>query len=144
MKPHPRIRKTIKWGGAVVTGLLVVVWIGSMFVAGNRRGPNGWAAAGAGRVGIGWYNQSGSFDQPWFVMTSPKINWSIEANRGRLIIPLWLPVALSLVFTASVHWYDVYARRRALARINLCPKCKYDRAGLAAGAVCPECGSMPA
>ena len=29
MKPHPRIRKTIKWGGAAVTVLLVVVWIGS-------------------------------------------------------------------------------------------------------------------
>ena len=29
MKPHPRIRKTIKWGGAVVTVLLVVVWIAS-------------------------------------------------------------------------------------------------------------------
>jgi hypothetical protein len=29
MKPHPRIRKTIKWGGAAVTLLLVVVWIAS-------------------------------------------------------------------------------------------------------------------
>ena len=29
MKPHPRIRKTIKWGGAAVTVLLVVVWVGS-------------------------------------------------------------------------------------------------------------------
>jgi hypothetical protein len=27
MKPHPRIRKTIKWGGAAVTVLLVVLWI---------------------------------------------------------------------------------------------------------------------
>jgi hypothetical protein len=29
VKPHPRIRKTIKWGGAAVTVLLAVVWIGS-------------------------------------------------------------------------------------------------------------------
>src|SRR4051812_37657088 len=29
MKPHPRIRKTIKWGGAVLTVLLVALWIGS-------------------------------------------------------------------------------------------------------------------
>jgi len=29
MKPHPRIRKTIKWGGAAVTVLLVVAWVGS-------------------------------------------------------------------------------------------------------------------
>jgi hypothetical protein len=24
---------------------------------------------------------------------------------------------------------------------NACPKCRYDRTGLAAGAKCPECGS---
>src|SRR5258708_976615 len=35
MKPHPRIRKTVKWGGAAVTVLLVVLWIGS-----------GWCAIG--------------------------------------------------------------------------------------------------
>src|SRR5437762_2158764 len=29
MKPYPRIRKTVKWGGAAVTVLLLVVWIGS-------------------------------------------------------------------------------------------------------------------
>ena len=29
MKPHPKLRKTITWGGAAVTVLLVVVWIGS-------------------------------------------------------------------------------------------------------------------
>ena len=26
-------------------------------------------------------------------------------------------------------------------RTNCCPKCNYDRTGLAQGAVCPECGS---
>ena len=30
MKPHPRVRKTIKWGGAVVTVLLLLVWFGSL------------------------------------------------------------------------------------------------------------------
>ena len=32
MKPHPKLRKTIKWGGAVVTVLLVVVWVGSGWI----------------------------------------------------------------------------------------------------------------
>ena len=32
MKPHARIRKTVKWGGAAMTVLLVVVWIGSGFM----------------------------------------------------------------------------------------------------------------
>jgi len=34
---------------------------------------------------------------------------------------------------------DMLARRRA--RIGCCPKCNYDRAGLAPGSVCPECGA---
>jgi hypothetical protein len=29
MKPHPRIRKTVKWGGAAVSVVLMVVWVGS-------------------------------------------------------------------------------------------------------------------
>jgi uncharacterized OB-fold protein len=37
-------------------------------------------------------------------------------------------------------WLDAKARRRIL--LNLCPNCSYDRAGLAMGAVCPECGAM--
>jgi rubrerythrin len=42
---------------------------------------------------------------------------------------------------AAAAWYlEILARR---ARLNLCPKCKYDRTGIAAGAVCPECGSLP-
>ena len=32
MKPHPRIRKTVKWGGAAVTVLLGVVWIASLWI----------------------------------------------------------------------------------------------------------------
>ena len=27
--------------------------------------------------------------------------------------------------------------------LNLCPKCNYDRAGLEAGAKCPECDAAP-
>ena len=54
---------------------------------------------------------------------------------------LW-PIALcALGVTAFARYLDTLARRRA--RIGFCPKCNYDRTGLAAGAVCPECGSAP-
>jgi len=32
-------------------------------------------------------------------------------------------------------------RGERAARLNLCPKCGYDRAGIAAESVCPECGA---
>jgi len=44
MKPHPRIRKAIKWGGAAVTVLLVVLWIEAireMLVTGGEPRPRG-------------------------------------------------------------------------------------------------------
>ena len=54
MKPHPRIRKTIKWGGAVVTVLLVVAWIGSGWGEIEWESNSGqWIGLGAGRLLIG-------------------------------------------------------------------------------------------
>jgi hypothetical protein len=49
-------------------------------------------------------------------------------------------VLTGLVTCISVVGMSLLSRRDA-ARLNLCPKCNYDRAGLAAGAKCPECGS---
>ena len=40
---------------------------------------------------------------------------------------------------AAARRLDALATRRA--RLNLCPKCNYDRTGLAATAVCPECAA---
>ncbi len=49
---------------------------------------------------------------------------------------------LIATITAAAWRFDTLARRRA--SLNLCPKCNYDRTGLAVGAVCPECGRLPA
>jgi hypothetical protein len=57
----------------------------------------------------------------------------------QIFIPLWIPTVVSAIVTALGWRLDTLARRRA--RLNLCPKCNYDRAGLAADAKCPECGS---
>jgi len=46
---------------------------------------------------------------------------------------------LSAAITAVAWRLDTLARRRA-DRTH-CPRCRYDRSGLAAGAVCPECGT---
>ncbi len=148
MKPHPRIRKTIKWGGAVVTVLLVVVWIGS-----------GW-------WGVWWWSKGGDCaaiamgtlivgTQDYPVPASDaglSIEGSSLKNFGwwirfaddsgptvwQLFVPLWLPMLSSLLITALAWRLDLLAWRRE--RMGKCPKCHYDRTGLAPGAVCPECG----
>ena len=56
-------------------------------------------------------------------------------------IPLWLPPAATMAIAIGAWRQDTLARRRA--RLNLCHKCDYDRAGLANDAACPECGQSP-
>ena len=163
MKPHPRIRKTIKWGGAVVTVLLAVVWIWSGWIrfviyTGSEFGPIG-VKHGQIHIGIVTVHSSavpisprGYFviqNQPapewrwWFgrsyataraTVSSPVLLYSEQS----FIAPLW-PFVVASMLACGIACYrdDLFARR---ARLNLCLSCNYDRAGLAAGAVCPECG----
>ena len=149
MKPHPRIRKTIKWGGAVVTVLLVVVWIGSGWWNAVR-----WSGLRGVRVGdrvvsFSWW-AAGSREPPptshgWIVFTDRgSIPWWFNpGGLSRLVtvaeIPLWPAPLMSLLITAFFWHRDAVDRARSLR--GVCPKCNYDRTGLAAGAVCPECGA---
>jgi hypothetical protein len=73
--------------------------------------------------------------QWWFAYESSSIR---QYSHGTLFIPLWFPALL-----LGGLWYVLgrLERRAALGRI--CQKCHYDRTGLAAGAVCPECGAAP-
>jgi hypothetical protein len=146
MKPRPRIRKTIKWGGLALGLLLAGVWVRSEFAT---------EAYITSRLEAGW-------DQGCvWMLPGPEVNrfrgyvrlanfgprkryWrpliSFHSPSWWVIIPLWLPLAPTLLATAAAWRLDALARRRA--RAGVCPKCDYDRAGLASSAVCPECG-MP-
>jgi ssDNA-binding Zn-finger/Zn-ribbon topoisomerase 1 len=146
MKPHPRIRKTIKWGGAAVTVLLVGVWIGScwLYVVWQSEGKFRVVIA-SGRVGLMTIYDTTIMPEPgWSISTNPyPMWWSLSVSEiTNIWIPLWLPLPLCGAGTAIACRLDALARRRA--RLNLCPNCNYDRAGLAAAAKCPECGSQPA
>ena len=157
MKPHPRIRKTIKWGGAAVTVLLVVVWIGSEWfvVLGSIAYREVRIEHGSVQVGQipedltalvhdepnrfwwGSYSAPNPSFNPWWIV------WrDAPRNFPRGSAPMWMCVSAVALPTLVAWRLDALARRRAL--LNLCPKCNYDRAGLGAGAVCPECGTPSA
>jgi hypothetical protein len=150
MKPHPRIRTTIKWSGAAVTLLLVGVWMwsGARLVH--------WETASTtilrieqGRLSPGPLPLSGSHSRPgWHeYRLSPfglnlRPDWSTDRTGLHPVIPLWIPPLAMFALTAAAWALDILARRRA--RTTHCPKCGYDRTGLAASAKCPECGAAPA
>ena len=54
VRPHPRIRKTVKWGGSAVTLLLVVVWIGSGWWSWySQRSQGQWIQIYRGQLSVG-------------------------------------------------------------------------------------------
>ncbi len=79
---------------------------------------------------------------------SPALTGVVRVNSK--IVPLYLPIWDGLLLntllygflTFALHssWRACVSRRRR--RAWQCPKCGYDRRGLAADAVCPECGAV--
>jgi len=150
---HPRlktaVRKTVKWGGAGLSVLLLAVWIGSGWYGTYRRVSSGrmyMVSDGVFEIRTpiagpfprkdewAFYEHDNSLSKWWFRWTTV---WLFE----HLEIPLWLPALLSLLATAAAWRADAKYMRRV--RVGLCAGCGYDRAGLAADAVCPECGKQP-
>ena len=137
----------MKWGGAVVSVILLVVWVGS-----------GWCLAGYAKKQWSLGLRSG---QIWIISSGPpgsnirdgwaydgwdhraRWAWGVMYNNGRFgwefDLPLWLPTSAALITTALAWRLDTLARRRA--RVGFCPKCSYNRTGLPPQAVCPECGT---
>jgi hypothetical protein len=150
MKPHPRIRKTIKWTGAAVTALLMVVWIASGWAylrfwptpalcISVSRGQTQFTEYRAFRLpatSSGWKAGTHPFNLAW------ASRWDSDQHLRDFQVALWLPSVIAWGVTASAWLLDNAARRRA--RLNLCPKCNYDRTGLAKDSVCPECGAPAA
>jgi hypothetical protein len=78
----------------------------------------GWLFVRVERPGILWLPSYSQFDTDFRILE----------------IPLWIPWVLVAAPTAWLWWLD----RRTPH--SLCPKCRYDRTGLAPDAACPECG----
>jgi hypothetical protein len=147
----------VKWGGMIASIILGSAWIassrwyfgvdyergsatverGSLMVVydtdppiplvGNGvwlNGRIGWVAGNA-RASVTWWFHSTAF-----------------AGTRVYRLPLWALLAPVCIVADTAWRLDRRARRRA--RIGYCPACNYDRRGIPAASVCPECGAAPA
>ncbi len=151
-----RNRKAAKWGGAVVTVLLIVAWLGSgwRFVVIGLMTPSFWVTLEADNGSINCSFASwdvgltiselscGAAGHDWEGLRSLLGEWDIYRTWGPnargVLFPIWSPMLIVLACTCLAWRADVRAMRRA--RVGLCAACGYDLAGTAADAVCPECG----
>ena len=164
MKPHPRIRKTVKWGGAVLCVLMAGVWVGSGWIEIRfRLWERATGTIACGRFTSDYYSFESRFlsevDVPpetieWHeIPHGPRWTWWFDSGYHAdpkgcppfdswAETPFWFPLLLTLIPTTLAWRLDTLARRRV--RLGLCPHCHYDRRGIAATAVCPECGKAAA
>jgi len=141
------LRKTVKWGGAAGTVILVAVWVGS------RWGGVIWGLPGGGFMAVRG-GQCLAVVSPMqryptvrgglsLVLSEPYFRWRFygEYRSGRitLSVPLWFPATILLALTAFAWRRDAVWHRRA--RAGVCPTCGYDLSGLPAKGGCPECGA---
>jgi hypothetical protein len=71
---------------------------------------------------------------PWFIASTQPIRNGIDWH---LILPLW-----PLLLPSAIVAFRAHREVRRLSSTG-CKHCGYSRAGLAAEAACPECGTSP-
>ena len=146
MRSRSRLRTAVKWGGAALCAVLLVVWIGSPMYCVRAEGSrllsriqNGHADIAIGRSMVGGEHGVSIESVPDEYRTFPIGFYAGRNNRFWWVqIPLWAPLLAVLVPTVVAWRRDSTARRRPTAAS---PRCGYDRAGIAPDGPCPECGS---
>ncbi|HEX2838132.1 MAG TPA: hypothetical protein VHN77_08405 [Phycisphaerales bacterium] len=154
MRPHPRIRKTIKWGGLTLAVAMMVfaaytaekVWIWTkkgathytvVIIRNGRAEVNHWPDQASPPL------RAGPVEFTSGTVPTKSVNLGLgEWQFGRfigIIVPFWMPALASLVLSGFAWRLDTLATRRA--KLGACPKCSYPRTGLAPSAPCPECGA---
>lgn len=147
MKPHPGVRRAIKWTGAPASVLLLAAWIGS-----------GWhAVSWTGSGGARWELSEGRLTFNHLQIPMPEtyrgvrfgrtrrftLQWDLWVRNPRymwkIAVPLWLFPPPIFAPTILAWRTDIIDRRRR--RAGVCRGCGYERTGLPPHAPCPECNT---
>lgn len=147
MKPHPKIRKTVKWAGAFLTPLLVASWIASMVLWMQWWFIKDWMfVAGEGGIGLAHFSGFGEVESPlaWGVKSFEwgRVGWFYHYSNAHWSVtgvPVWSLSVPALLTTVVASYFDTLARRRT--RMGACKNCGYDLSATFPTSICPECGS---
>jgi hypothetical protein len=129
MKPRVRIGGTLKWGSAVVTVLLVVLWIVTGWWALQFATADGYGGGvGAGRIVLGKSSPRsesvyGAYEVPVTGLNRLglgrdgiwRLVWLSDSEQTALYVPLWCPIAILLVVTGAAWRLDRSAHNVARA-----------------------------
>lgn len=151
-----RLRITIKWGGMILTVLLLLAWVWSAKWSIGVHQPTAGALLNEGCIELQWREPFGlrrgslSLSGPhrhsirsrwWFRESAISVralsmgSWqSSSYTSKRVSIPLWCLALLMGTFPVSLWWRD------QLRGPGLCRVCAYDLRANTSGE-CPECGA---
>jgi hypothetical protein len=152
MKWRARLRKATKWTATIVSALIILWWVPSGWYGWYIHGGRTIVSSGQGSIWLSYYNGGPQSFEAGLRKTGPQWDWSFAYGRWdskrvamthwTIQSPLWIPFLLFAIPTALLWRRDHILTKRA--RANHCPKCEYDRVGLAATDPCPECGTHAA
>lgn len=143
--PCSRFRRIVKWIGAGLCALIVILWWANAGWSMGYCTKSAWIGLRSGSVVVGRAWTSGALNRGVYRYTwvdDGHFDFSTSAWPNRidfisgpaLLIPLWIPFVLVLLPTLLLFWVDLQRRFR-----GSCLNCGYDLTGNVSG-VCPECG----
>ncbi|MCC6228994.1 MAG: hypothetical protein IT432_07190 [Phycisphaerales bacterium] len=161
MKKHGRVKSIARlttWVLALLLpamGAMTLWWTMILTIPGGSRGPQFLICVCDCGVSVGYVPQIERTDVGAFLRDVVHRNpYGFELTTESLLpskihepmiagvfIPLWMPWLVALGF--SIWFYREHRREKQCRLLGACPGCGYSRTGLAHGAPCPECGSLP-
>lgn len=157
MRARRRVRGVMKWGGITLAAACLAVWAVSLFgtttVYVSWRFPRSGVVIFTGNGALCWSQfpaPSRGIEADWYGYdlraNGVSSIWTFDLGgwrKGGLYptkVPLWFPTLVCGAIAWTAWRLEVRSRRARPA--DPCERCEYDRAGLAAGAPCPECGHV--